>query len=396
MARLGDVFEAQITGEWGNECVENEAGTKVLRTTNFTSDGMINFDNVVLRRINQSKVEKKRLRYGDIILEKSGGTEKTPVGRVVFCGKSIEDDTYLCNNFTQAMRVNQEVGCPRYVFYFMWYLHHSGKTDLLQNKTTGIRNLQVKSYLNEEIPLPPLEEQRRIAALLDKVSDLIAKRQAQLDKLDLLVKARFVEIFGDPVINPYGWNVSALSDLGECKNGMNFHTDDSGVVIHCLGVGDFKDLSLIEDTSKLPTISLNEMPSDDYLLANGDIVFVRSNGNKALVGRSVAVYPNDIPTTFSGFCIRFRIQNPSVLPSYLLRVLKTDSMRKKMAGRGANIQNLNQKILAELRIPIPGLALQEEYELFIKKIDKSKLTIQQSLDKLETLKKALMQQYFGG
>lgn len=175
---------------------------------------------------------------------------------------------------------------------------------------------------------------------------------------------------------------------------MNFHTDDSGVVIHCLGVGDFKDLSLIEDTSKLPTISLNEMPSDDYLLANGDIVFVRSNGNKALVGRSVAVYPNDIPTTFSGFCIRFRIQNPAILPSYLLRVLKTDSMRKKMAGRGANIQNLNQKILAELRIPIPGLALQEEYELFIKKIDKSKLTVQRSLDKLETLKKALMQQYF--
>ena len=135
--------------------------------------------------------------------------------------------------------------------------------------------------------------------------------------------------------------------------------------------------------------------TDDYLLANGDIVFVRSNGNKALVGRSVAVYPNDIPTTFSGFCIRFRIQNPSALPSYLLRVLKTDSMRKKMAGRGANIQNLNQKILAELRIPIPGLAFQEEYELFIKKVDKSKLTIKQSLDKLELLKKSLMQQYFG-
>lgn len=253
-----------------------------------------------------------------------------------------------------------------------------------------------KSYLEHyKVHLPPLEEQRRIAALLDKVSDLIAKRRAQLDKLDLLVKARFVEMFGDPVINPYSWNVSALSELGECKNGMNFHTDDSGAVIHCLGVGDFKDLSLIEDTSKLPTISLNEMPSEDYLLANGDIVFVRSNGNKALVGRSVAVYPNDIPTTFSGFCIRFRIQNPVILPSYLLRVLKTDSMRKKMAGRGANIQNLNQKILAELRIPIPGLALQEEYELFIKKVDKSKLTIQRSFDKLEILKKALMQQYFG-
>lgn len=278
--------------------------------------------------------------------------------------------------------------------YLYYYLLSQKNAVSQMGRGVAQNNINMKMLKEFEIPLPPMEEQRRISALLDKVSDLIAKRRAQLDKLDLLVKARFVEMFGDPVINPYGWDTSDLINLGECKNGMNFHTDDSGVVIHCLGVGDFKDLSLIEDTSKLPTISLNEMPSDDYLLANGDIVFVRSNGNKALVGRSVAVYPNDIPTTFSGFCIRFRIQNPAILPSYLLRVLKTDSMRKKMAGRGANIQNLNQKILAELRIPIPGLALQEEYELFIKKIDKSKLTVQRSLDKLETLKKALMQQYF--
>ena len=164
-----------------------------MRTTNFTQEGRINYDNVVIRSINQSKVEKKRLHYGDIILEKSGGTAKTPVGRVVFCDEAIEDSIYLCNNFTQAMRVNQTIAIPRYVFYFMWNLHFSGKTDLLQNKTTGIRNLQVKSYLNENCPLPPLEEQRKIAAVLDKVGDLIAKRKQQLEKLDELVKSRLLE-----------------------------------------------------------------------------------------------------------------------------------------------------------------------------------------------------------
>lgn len=319
---------------------------------------------------------------GDILI-----SVRAPIGAL-----NIADKQCCIGRGLAALTVNETLCDPKYLWYGL-----ECKVDELNSKGTGstFKAINKKTLAETEMPLPPLEEQRRIAALLDKISDLIAKRRAQLDKLDLLVKARFVEMFGDPVINPYGWNVSTLSDLGECKNGMNFHTDDSGVVIHCLGVGDFKDLSLIEDTSKLPTISLNEMPTDDYLLANGDIVFVRSNGNKALVGRSVAVYPNDIPTTFSGFCIRFRIQNPSALPSYLLRVLKTDSMRKKMAGRGANIQNLNQKILAELRIPIPGLAFQEEYELFIKKVDKSKLTIQQSLDKLELLKKSLMQQYFG-
>ena len=319
---------------------------------------------------------------GDILI-----SVRAPIGAL-----NIADKQCCIGRGLAALTVNEILCAPKYLWYGL-----ECKVDELNSKGTGstFKAINKKTLAETEIPLPSLEEQRRIAALLDKVSDLIAKRRAQLDKLDLLVKARFVEMFGDPVINPYSWNVSALSDLGECKNGMNFHTDDSGVVIHCLGVGDFKDLSLIEDTSKLPTISLNETPSDDYLLANGDIVFVRSNGNKALVGRSVAVYPNDIPTTFSGFCIRFRIQNPAILHSYLLRVLKTDSMRKKMAGRGANIQNLNQKILTELRIPIPGLVLQEEYELFIKKVDKSKLMIQQSLEKLETLKKALMQQYFG-
>ena len=384
MARLGDLY--QITS----------GGTPSRKHLEYYQDGSIPW-------VKTGDLKEKYLRDTDEKITESGLNNSSariyPKDTVLVAmyGATIGASSILkieaATNQACAAFVKRDDVIPEFLYAFL----ESQKSRFIKDAVGGAQPNISAGYLKEiDMPLIPLEEQRRIAALLDKVSDLIAKRQAQLDKLDLLVKARFVEIFGDPVINPYGWNVSALSDLGECKNGMNFHTDDSGVVIHCLGVGDFKDLSLIEDTSKLPTISLNEMPSDDYLLANGDIVFVRSNGNKALVGRSVAVYPNDIPTTFSGFCIRFRIQNPSVLPSYLLRVLKTDSMRKKMAGRGANIQNLNQKILAEFRIPIPGLALQEEYELFIKKVDKSKLTIQQSLDKLETLKKALMQQYFGG
>ncbi len=319
---------------------------------------------------------------GDILI-----SVRAPIGAL-----NIADKQCCIGRGLAALTVNETLCSPKYLWYGL-----ECKVDELNSKGTGstFKAINKRILAETEIPLPPLEEQRRITAALDKVSELIAKRRAQLDKLDLLVKSRFVEMFGDPVDNPYDWTVANLTDIGECKNGMNFHTDDSGVEIHCLGVGDFKDLSIIEDTSKLPMISLNKVPSDDYLLADGDIVFVRSNGNKALVGRSVAVFPKDIPTTFSGFCIRFRIQNITILPSYLLRVLKTDSMRKKMVGRGANIQNLNQKILASLSIPIPALELQEEFELFVQKIDKSKTTIQQSLDKLEMLKRVMMQQYFG-
>lgn len=319
---------------------------------------------------------------GDILI-----SVRAPIGAI-----NIADVQCCVGRGLAALTINEELCHPKYLWYALEY-----KVDELNSKGTGstFKAINKKILSETEVPLPPLDEQRRIAVVLDKVSGLIDKRREQLDKLDELVKARFMEMFGDPVSNPKEWNIIRLSELGDCKNGMNFHTDDSGVEIHCLGVGDFKNLSSITDTAKLPIIALNEMPSDDYLLKNGDIVFVRSNGNKALVGRSVIVYPDDTPTTFSGFCIRFRIQNSTILPQYLLSVLKTASMRKQMTGRGANIQNLNQKILLELQIPVPPLSYQEEYIDFALKVDKSKLTIQQSLDKLEVLKKALMQQYFG-
>ena len=238
------------------------------------------------------------------------------------------------------------------------------------------------------------EEQQDVVVVLDRISSIIEARKQQLFELDNLVKARFVEMLGDPVRNPKGWSSVGLLELGSCKNGMNFHTDDAGVEVHCLGVGDFKDKSVISDTSVLPLVSLNEMPSGEYLLQDGDIVFVRSNGNKALVGRCLAVFPGQIQTTFSGFCIRFRKSSHEITTEFLIHVLKTESMRKKMQGRGANIQNLNQQILGSLSIPVPPVDLQNRFSEFVAQVDKSKLSVQKSLDQLETLKKALMQQYF--
>ena len=264
-----------------------------------------------------------------------------------------------------------------------------------------IANAPVVPILNKtqfsdiEVNVPSIAQQQHIAIILDKVSALIALRKQQLNKLDELVKARFVEIFGNPLVNPMKWPLGPLLEMGDCKNGMNFHNGDSGIELHCLGVGDFKDLSAIHDTSSLSTVSLNEMPNNDYLLKNGDIVFVRSNGNKALVGRCLAVYPGDTLTTFSGFCIRYRRHSEKIQTEYLLRVLKSDSMRKKMTGRGANIQNLNQQILATLDIPVPPQELQYQFTLFVNQIEKCRLTLQQGLDKMEMMIKALMQKYFG-
>ncbi|MFI3227158.1 MAG: restriction endonuclease subunit S [Clostridia bacterium] len=173
-------------------------------------------------------------------------------------------------------------------------------------------------------------------------------------------------------MNPMGWEQKSLLEIGSCKNGLNFSANEEGKTIKYLGVGDFKELTIINDISKLKEIELKELPSEEYILKDGDIVFVRSNGNKNLVGRCLAIYPNNEPTTFSGFCIRFRKNTDKIEISYLLQVLKTKSIRKKMAGRGANIQNLNQQILSNLSITLPPLAIQTQFADFVAQVDKSK------------------------
>lgn len=257
--------------------------------------------------------------------------------------------------------------------YFAYAVRY--KLDEMGRKTHGatMKHIVKRDFDATEIPYPSKHEQIEIANNLKRIENIIELRSHELQLLDELIKARFVEMFGDPVQNEKGWKTKPLLDMGNCKNGMNFHYDDCGVEINCLGVGDFKDLSVIENTEILPMVSLNEMPSEEYLLKDDDIVFVRSNGNKELVGRSLAVYPGDVPTAFSGFCIRYRKHDDEVTVPYLLRVLKAESIRLKMAGRGANIQNLNQQILETLIIPVPPKELQLEFAAFVHQVDKSKL-----------------------
>ena len=394
MVRLGDVFERQITGEWGSECLETETGTNILRTTNFTSDGVINYNNVVVRSIEKSKVESKRLHYGDIILEKSGGTDKTPVGRVVFCDPYIETGTYLCNNFTQAMRVNPSMAVPKYVFYFMWNLHWSGKTELMQNKTTGIRNLQVKSYLNQALPLPSLDEQRRIAATLDKVSDLISKRRQQLDKLDELVKAKFVEMFGDPATNPMGWEKGTIRDVvTEVKYGTSKPAVEGGAYKY-LRMGNITYDGHL-DLTDLKYIDIPESELDKCTVKKGDVLFNRTN-SKELVGKT-CVYNLDETMVIAGYIIRVRVNN-RVLPEYLSAVLNSSYGKKTLAEMCKAIvgqANINAQELQNIQILIPPLELQYKFLKVIQKIEKINLPISRSLEKLQTLKKALMQEYFG-
>ena len=284
----------------------------------------------------------------------------------------IVDFEGICSDVSYVCRTKDENVLMQRFIPFIFQTDHFWKFAEENKKGSTNFFLNWSDFEKYEFELPQIDEQKKLCEMMWAFEDTKSAYKDLLLQTDELVKSQFIEMFGDPIENEKGWRTIPLLQTGKCKNGMNYSSKDCGVEMHCLGVADFQDNAVIDDMSVLPMVSLKERPNTDYLLQNGDIVFVRSNGNRALVGRSVVVYPGDEPVVYSGFCIRYRKEREELLTDYLLRFFKTDSVRAKMAGRGANIQNLNQQILAALNIPIPPIEMQKEFSVFVKQSDKSK------------------------
>ncbi|AYO12434.1 restriction endonuclease subunit S [Vibrio campbellii] len=268
-----------------------------------------------------------------------------------------------------VLRPNNKLLDSKYLFY--WVQTESFISDMMA-KATGANYPAVSDKIVKEsqIPLPPLEEQKRIAAILDKADAIRQKRKQAIALADEFLRSVFLDMFGDPVNNPKGWPLGSMADFGGFKNGLNYSRDEYGVELSYIGVGDFKSHSKLERIDNLSKIQLNENPDDGYLLKDNDILFVRSNGNKALVGRCLTVHPGEHKVTFSGFCIRYRIQKAEELnPTFLNYCMRMPSMKNAMlkGGQGANIQNINQKTLTGLSLPIPPIDLQKDFDSLVRR-----------------------------
>lgn len=189
MAKLIDITGRVLSGEWGTDD-ELGNGIPVIRTTNFTNEGVINYNNVVTRRITKKNIDEKYLCNGDIIIEKSGGSDKFPVGRVVYFDGN--ENTYLFNNFTGVLRVkNQNIWYPKYVFYSLFANYKRGGTRTFENKTTGLHNLKTDYYVSQyEIAEKDKKEQILICEKLDRLYGVIELREREVKLLDDLIKSR--------------------------------------------------------------------------------------------------------------------------------------------------------------------------------------------------------------
>lgn len=395
MAKLIEITGKAISGEWGNDD-ESGTGIPVLRTTNFTNSGIIDYSKVVTRDIKKKNLEPKYLRYGDIIIEKSGGSDTQPVGRVVFF--EGEENKYLFNNFTGLLRVADHSVCfPKYLFYFLYYNYQRGGTIPFQNKTTGLHNLKTDDYVSRcDVPLPPLSTQKQIAANLDKVTQTIDLCNAILEKLDLLVKARFVEMFGTMPANEKQWDTGTIRDIvtevryGSSRKAAEGNTGRYPYLrMNNITYGGELDLT---DTK---TIDIPEEELPKCTVRRGDVLFNRTN-SKELVGKT-CVYNRDEMMVLAGFVVRVRV-NERMIGEFLSAFLNTKFSKEMLLGMckaAIGQANINAQELQNIGIYIPPLKLQQQFAAFVEKTDRTKAAVKQVLAKAETLKKALMQEYFG-
>ena len=256
-----------------------------------------------------------------------------------------------------------------------------------------IPHIYFKDYSKEKLLLPPLPEQRHIAAVLDKVSELIALRKRQLDLLDEMVKARFVEMFGDPVRNEKGWTMTTIGNVAEIRIGpfgTLLHKEDYIIGGHALvNPSHIIDGKIIAD-EKL-TVSdekYNELTS--YKLYIGDVVL----GRRGEMGRCAVVHKDGLLCGTGSLIIR---PNDKFKPYFLQSILSSPAYKRIIEDKavGVTMMNLNVPIVSALEIPLFPTSLQEEFTDFMWEIDETKATVQQALEKLNLLKSALMQEYFG-
>ena len=311
------------------------------------------------RKITEQAVQDSSLKpfpAGTVLL-----SSRAPIGKVAIAGVEM-----YCNQGFKNLICSNRI-YNRYLYHFL-----KNSTEYLNSLGRGATFKEISKSIveNIEIPLPPLDEQRRIAAMLDKVSGLIAKRREQLDKLDELVKARFVEMFGDPIKNEKGFPTITGQDFFKLSNGKfvpeNKRFDNGVPAYGGNGISWYTDEILYHnDTIVVGRVGFQ---SGNVHLAKGPL-WITDN----------AMYISDYDS--DKYDLRF-------LYALMEHINFT---RFQDAG---DLKKITQKPFMSMEYITPTLKQQQEYVVFVEQTEKSKLTIQQSLDKLEVLKKALIQQYF--
>lgn len=290
----------------------------------------------------------------------------------------------------------------RFYYYYFISMYYNEIFNRLGDN--GVRSsLNAQDLLSVPIVNITSDTQRRIADFLDdkcgKIDRYIEKQQQIIDKLKEYKQA----VITEAVRCREGWTSCHLGYLAQFKNGLNYSGLSTDVEISFLGVGDFQNNFILDSKEMFSRLKYDGNMPEDLLLSSGDIVFVRSNGSKELVGRSVLIENVDYPLTYSGFCIRMRnYRQDVVLNKFLLYRFWSNEFRQNLNrdSRGSNINNLNQELLSKLTVSFPDIEKQHEIIGFLGKkcaeIDRAIDKKQSLIEKLTEYKKSLIYEVVTG
>ena len=278
--------------------------------------------------------------------------------------------------------------------YFVFAVKYNLKE--MEKRTHGatMKHITKKDFDNVLVPFPPLNKQQEIAATLDTLQSIITHRKQQLEKLDLLVKARFVEMFGEPILNEKGWNMVTIGDIvTEVKYGTSKPAVEGGKYPYLRMNNLTYDGHL--DLTNLKMIDIPDSEIEKCIVHRGDVLFNRTNSIE-LVGKT-CVFDKDEDMVIAGYIIRVRLKS-IMLPIVLSYFMNTDALKKKlrnMAKGAVNQANINAQEFKSINIYLPPIELQTQFADFVKQVDKSRVAVQKALDETQLLFDSLMQEYFG-
>jgi type I restriction enzyme S subunit len=391
MVKLGEVCEILNGFAFKSKCYV-DSGIRILRITNVQKGCIEDKSPAFYPFSAQNELGRYLLKENDILMSLTGN-----VGRVGVLGR--EHLPAALNQRVACLRVKKSDLDRAYLFHF---LNSERFENDSRDASNGIAqmNLSTKFVQTYPIPLPPLEEQRRIVAVLDAAQELIDKRKEQLALMDQLTQSLFYTMFGDPVSNPMGWEVKNF--------GMVLNNIDSGWSPSCLAssasVEKWGVLKLSAVTGGIYRASENkELPSDvepklKHEVKAGDLLFTRKN-TRELVGSCAFVYDTRDKLMMPDLIFRLDTTD-EVEKIYVWGLFNNECFRENImslaGGSAASMINISKAKLKMLKIPLPSIALQQEFAERVAAIEREKAAMSSALKEQEDLFAALMQRAFKG
>ena len=282
--------------------------------------------------------------------------------------------------------------------YLYYYL--KSKKNYVNEIGRGVaqNNINMSILRNFSVPIPKIEEQKEIVSVLSKEETIISARKQQLSALDDLIKARFVEMFGDPLLNPMNWKEEKLEEIADIVSGITKGRKVQSTDLYevpYMAVSNVKDGYI--DWTTVKTILATQAEIDQYRLLPNDVLMTEG-GDPDKLGRGAIIHEPPSDCIHQNHIFRVRLNQSRITPEFMGQYLQHQKAKRYFLGcakQTTGIASINMKQLRALPMLMPPIGLQREFAAFVAQIDKSKSVIQKSLDETQILFDSLMQKYFG-